>query len=468
MVSSKPTPGVNDLQSQFPEIAKEWHPSKNGNLKPSEVTKGSRSKVWWQCSKHHDHEWDALIKSRTIKAAGCPICSGVRVLEGFNDLQSAEPELAKEWHRTRNGNLKPNEVTRGSNTKVWWQCSKCFDHEWESKVNDRNNGNGCPICAGKKVLEGFNDLQSTQPELAKEWHPSKNGDLKPTELTRSSGRKVWWQCSKCPDHIWESRVNDRNNGNGCPICAGQKLLKGVNDLQSTEPELAKEWHPSKNGNLKPNEFTRGSNMKVWWQCSRYSDHTWDASIKHRSVSSSDCPICAGQTLLKGFNDLQSTQPELAKEWHPSKNGDLKPTELTRSSGRKVWWQCSKCPDHIWESRVNDRNNAKGCPFCAEYGFNPGKNAWFYLMQRPGEQQIGITNDLITRMRSHKRNGWTLIEHTASIPGQEILDAETAFKRWLKQEIGLMEGTTENWSTTKMEVQSLAELKARSGIETDLF
>ena len=53
-------------------------------------------------------------------------------------------------------------------------------------------------------------------------------------------------------------------------------------------------------------------------------------------------------------------------------------------------------------------------------------------------------------------------------GKTILDTEEAFKKWLKKEIGVMDGTTENWSTTKMEVQSLAELKARSGIEADLF
>jgi len=73
------------------------------------------------------------------------------------------------------------------------------------------------------------------------------------------------------------------------------------------------------------------------------------------------------------------------------------------------------------------------------------------------------------MKRHEKNGWSLIEHT-TVPskGQKVLDTETAFKKWLKKEVGLMEGTTENWSTTKMEVQSLAELKERSGIETDLF
>ena len=145
-------------------------------------------------------------------------------------------------------------------------------------------------------------------------------------------------------------------------------------------------------------------------------------------------------------------------------------EVTRSSKKKVWWQCSTHPDHEWVSSIDHRGGkGTGCPNCAEYGFNPEKDAWFYLMERPGEQQLGISNVLVDRLRIHESNGWSLIEHT-SIPsiGQKVLDTENAFKKWIKKEIGLMEGTTENWSTTKMEVQSLAELKARSGIETDLF
>jgi len=125
--------------------------------------------------------------------------------------------------------------------------------------------------------------------------------------------------------------------------------------------------------------------------------------------------------------------------------------------------------HSWNASIDNRTRQKsGCPYCAEYGFNPAKNAVFYLMQRPGEQQFGITNDMTTRMRTHKKNGWMLLEQTEPALGQKVLDTETALKRWLKKEIGLMKGTTENWSTTSMEVQSVAELKARSGIETDLF
>ena len=154
MPSSKPTLGVNDLQSQFPDIAKEWHPTRNGDLKPMEVTRSSRKKVWWQCSTHPDHEWVSSIGDRTGKGQGCPISSGNKTLEGFNDLQSLAPEVAKEWHPMMKGKLKPKQFSKRSRKKVWWQCSAHPDHEWVSTIDSRTGqGKGCPICAGKKVLD---------------------------------------------------------------------------------------------------------------------------------------------------------------------------------------------------------------------------------------------------------------------------------------------------------------------------
>ena len=460
--------GFNDLQATDPKTAQEWHPTKNGNLKPTEVTKGSHKKVWWQCSKHPLHEWNAPIYRRSA-GIGCPVCAGKQVLKSLNDLNTTDPELAKEWHPTKNENLKRTEVTRGSKQTVWWQCSKYPDHEWDASIVDRSSkGYGCPICSGNRVLEGFNDLNTTDPELAKEWHPTKNENLKRTEVTRGSKQTVWWQCSKYPDHEWDASIQRRSKGIGCLICSGRKVLKGFNDLQSLEPQLAKEWHPSRNGILRPSDVTRGSDKKIWWQCRKYPDHEWNASIKSRAQGFG-CPVCAGQQVLEGFNDLKTTDPELAKEWHQSKNGDLRPNNFLRFSNKKIWWQCSKFSEHEWEALISSRSSGSGCPICAESGFNPAKDAWFYLMQRPGEQQLGISNVISDRLRTHERNGWTLLERTTEpASGQKVLDAEKALKKWLKEKVGLIEGTTENWSTATLEVQSLAELKTKSGIKTDLF
>ena len=212
----------------------------------------------------------------------------------------------------------------------------------------------------------------------------------------------------------------------------------------------------------PQLITSKSNKIREWKCNE--GHIYSSNIANRTIRGDGCPVCSGREVLAGFNDLKTKFPDIAAEaygWDPA--------TVTKGSNLKKNWKCNK--GHIYNTMVAHRtmDNGTGCPICAESGFNPDKDAWFYLMQRPGEQQLGISNVINDRLRRHESNGWSLIEHT-TVPsrGQKVLDTENAFKKWLKKEIGLMEGTTENWSTTKMEVQSLAELKARSGIETDLF
>ena len=82
------------------------------------------------------------------------------------------------------------------------------------------DGTGCPICANKEVLVGYNDLATTNPDLASEWHPTMNGALRPTDITAGSEKKVWWY-GDC-GHEWQSIVYHRNKGVGCPICSKEK------------------------------------------------------------------------------------------------------------------------------------------------------------------------------------------------------------------------------------------------------
>ena len=269
----------------------------------------------------------------------------------YNNLQIYNPSLAKEWHPTKNGSLTPRDVTAGSGKKVWWLCSK--GHEWLVTVNDRSRGHGCPYCAGQKVNDE-NCLQALNPSLAKEWHPTKNGSLTPRDVTAFSKKKIWWQCSK--GHEWPATVSNRSNGNGCPNCAGQKV-NDENCLQTINPTLAKEWHPTKNGSLTPRDVTAGSGKKVWWLCSK--GHEWLAVVSDRS-SGNGCPYCAGRK-VNDENCLQTINPTLAKEWHPTKNGSLTPRDVTAGSGKKVWWLCSK--GHEWLAVVNSRSNGHGCPYC---------------------------------------------------------------------------------------------------------
>ena len=343
--------GFNDLLTQNPELAAEWHPTKNGELTPDCVALYSSKKIWWlrKCG----HEWKASIYARS-SGNGCPFCSGQRTLEGFNDLTTMNSNLTPKWHLTKNGDLTPEMVTAGSTKKVWWQCSK--GHEWQATVSDRNRGRGCPYCSGKRVLKGFNDLVTQNPELALDWHPNKNADLKPDMVTAGSSKKVWWKCAK--GHEWQARIADRNNGSDCPYCSERSVLQGFNDLATINPQLAKEWHPTKNDSLTPDMVTANSRKKVWWRGK--CGHEWQSVIGSRSKGSG-CPYCSGQKVLKCFNDLATINPELSKEWHITKNGVLFPDMVTVFSNQKVWWKCAK--GHEWQAIIANRSKGRGCPYC---------------------------------------------------------------------------------------------------------
>jgi hypothetical protein len=421
--------GFNDLATTHTQLAAEWHPSKNGNNTPQQITFGSKKKIWWLgvCG----HEWEMALSERTNKGAGCHYCSGHRVLRGFNDFASQSPDLVPQWHPTKNSFL-PHEVSKKNKKKAWW-LGEC-GHEWDSTILSRANGAGCPFCSGNRILEGFNDLFTLEPLIAAEWHPTKNSTLVPSAFGRGSKEKVWWLGREC-GHEWQSSIGDRvfkktgchlcsgkiiiwgkndlftlhphlknelhptknlayldislervnsskkvwwlgecghefessirsrtnsqTNGTGCHYCGGNKILEGFNDLASQNPQLASEWHPTKNGSLFPNEINAKSGKKFWWlgKCG----HEWEAQLSNRD-NGAGCSVCAGKTVLAGFNDLASKFPSIISEWHPTKNGDLKPTQVTVSANMKLWWLCSE--GHEWESRPNSRSKGAGCPTCA--------------------------------------------------------------------------------------------------------
>ena len=138
-----------------------------------------------------------MIESRAgSRKHGCPFCSG-KMVSLTNSLTRKDPELAEEWHPTKNGILTPAEITFGSNKKIWWACA---DHEWKSTVTDRTSGgNGCPFCSGYRASV-TSSLVAKYPEIAAPWHPTKNGDMTARDLPIGSHNKVWWKCSKGPDH----------------------------------------------------------------------------------------------------------------------------------------------------------------------------------------------------------------------------------------------------------------------------
>lgn len=173
---------------EFPELAKEWHPIKNGKNTPNQFLSGSNYKAWWQCEK--GHEWQTTITHRTHEGNDCPICQNRKFLSGYNDLKTLSPHIAEEWDYEKN-TITPEEVLNGTNkTKYWWKCKN--GHSWQATPYSRTHKNtGCPVCSNKSIIIGFNDLASTNPEILKYWDSDKN-IISPTQITNGSHKKIWW------------------------------------------------------------------------------------------------------------------------------------------------------------------------------------------------------------------------------------------------------------------------------------
>ena len=478
---------MKSLATEFPHLVQEWSP-KNGNLTPCNVAPQSNAYAFWICAR--GHEWKAKISNRTALGRGCPYCSGLKLVPE-NSLAQKDPALAAEWHPTKNGELKPQDVAAQSNRYAWWMCAK--GHEWKAQISQRANGSGCPYCSNKSV-NADNNLEAKYPQLASEWDFDKNA-FAPHEVVFGSHKKVWWKCAF--GHEWEAKIVDRvRGGTGCPRCAGHSsrlevriyselktifpkatwrqryhqheidvylpeirtgiefdgrfwhahsverdntktkdlaandiqlirvrekglpLVAGVivpyhrndrdidvlvriceqlvaanrpevtaalgcylknrcivNDkeyrqiltylpgppaeqsLASLYPAVSEEWNAEKNKPLRPEMFYPKSNQKVWWKCS--AGHEWLAVIANRLVSA--CPYCQGSlsTSLRNFAVLY---PELLSEWDYRKNVDINPYSLTPNSHTKVWWKCAQ--GHEWQTTVHHRaGKGRGCPYC---------------------------------------------------------------------------------------------------------
>ena len=227
---------TKDVVSNNNDLINQWDYDKNNALgfDPNILTCGSHKKVWWKCDLNHSY--DMVIKSKYHGNLGCPYCSNHRLLKGYNDLATVYPNIASEWNYNKNNGLLPSDVLFGSAKKVWWTCS--LGHEWEATIDNRIHNHGCPYCAGVRLLIGYNDLQTINPLLAQQWHPFKNRNLQPSNVTSKSDQKVWW-LGEC-GHEWRGKISNRANGGGCPICANvlpKTQEKYIQEVAEINPDI---------------------------------------------------------------------------------------------------------------------------------------------------------------------------------------------------------------------------------------
>ena len=260
--------------------------------------------------------------------------------------------LKKQWSAK---NEKPfSSYTKGSHYKAWWICEK--GHEWQAIIKSRYHGCDCPYCSSRNAWPGETDLATIYPEISKEWHPDKNGDLQPSDVLPNSSKKVWWICAK--GHEWKTTVAKRTEGKGCPYC-NHKLASQDNNFAVMFPEKLELWDWDRNS-ISPYELLPHSNKIVWWVCEQ--GHHWSSAVNHMvRRASTGCPYCSGKKVIPGETDLATTDPEIAREWDYQKN-KLTPEEVSRCTHKKFFWLCPR--GHSYKAQIANRVNGRGCPVCA--------------------------------------------------------------------------------------------------------
>ena len=458
--------GFNDLATLYPELAKQadgWD--------PSTVSRGSDLKKSWKCNE--GHTWQAAISSRALGNSGCPVCSNQKMITGINDLASRYPEIAKQadgWD--------PSTTHMHSTRKLQWKCAK--GHQWTSTVNSRAKMNlGCPICSGQQLLPGYNDLATTHPQLI---DFIVHGD--PTSVSKGSRIKFTWKCSE--GHEFQTEIYNVTLGKWCPFCGGQKVMPGFNDFATKFPDLALEAH-----GWDPTTKSFGSGEKLEWKCPKH--HIYKAGANARGKGNG-CPYCAQRKMWPGFNDLQTTHPEIAAEadgWEPASilNGSTKrlswkcslghvwvsspssrisrgsgcptcagfvvlpsfndlqskfpevaaeadgwdPSTVTAFTRKRKKWKCSE--GHSWTARISGRTYmGAGCPTCSKAGFDPNKDGYLYFLFHDewDMYQIGITNFPAKRLHTHQLLGWTVNEVRGPMDGHLAQNLETAMLRSIRK------------------------------------
>lgn len=261
-------------------------------------------------------------------------------------LSISHPDLAAQAE-----GWDPATLSEGNSESRDWVCAA--GHTWKTSIYNRIHSNtGCPVCNGKKLLPGFNDLATKFPEIAKEAF-----DWDPTQILSGSNQVRNWRCQE--GHSYSCRINHRTLRNlGCPICSNHQVLTGYNDLATTHPELADELQ-----DIDPTQTINAGAKPVNWKCKL--GHSYRMRIPDRK-NGDGCPYCSNRKLLVGFNDLSTTHPEIAAEadgWDPR--------TLVAGSNSARKWRCQL--GHTWSTQPNARLSGRNCPYCSNKKIWPGFN-----------------------------------------------------------------------------------------------
>lgn len=335
------------IATAAPHLIEQWHPRGNRDRTPYDTAANSHQVAYWVCAV--GHPWDETPENRIRYATGCPVCASKRIRPGINDLVTLEPTMAAEWDAEANQGVDPKHVAPGAKAIFGW--APVCGHRFDRSPAHRRQDPRCPVCLGKRLYVGENDVASQRPDLVL----LLESEIDPATVTVSSRKSLLWR-REC-GHPFRMAVADMAVGTEprpCHHCQ-RPSLRGSSPVVADDSGLMDLWDRSEN-TLDPTAvYISDNRTPIAWQCSQ--GHTWTRPPRRQKA---ECGTCIGRevVLISGVNDLATVNPALAAQWHPARNGDLQPVAVRPKSNVKVWW-LGPCGCE-WEAKVANRSLGSGC------------------------------------------------------------------------------------------------------------
>ena len=429
--------GINDLktwceQHDRTDLLLEWDIDKNGSLSPDNISYGSHKEVFWVCSKCETH-YKKDIHART-RGTGCGVCSGVGKNQHRRKLFDEYPLLKQELDLNKNSYESLKDVSAGSSQPIYWICNQ--GHSYDMPAVNKPKSKGCPYCTNKRVLVGFNDLETwckknNRHQILDDWDYKKNS-FSPSEITYGSNKKAWFKCHIC-GYQWQTVVISRTlNHTDCKMCVrrinssfpeqcvyhyialffpdainGDRTVLGGPELDVWVPSLkfaveydGKTWHKDSSKDINKDELCGEHNIALYRirekGCNKlesndsfsfeYEYGDWntltkiiieilkDIGIKNPNVdiTRDEYEIKEKYYLQSLADSLSNLYPNIASEWHPFKNGHILPDLVAAETHDQYYWLCPN--GHTYKASVKNRVRMNsGCPYCSNQKILKGFN-----------------------------------------------------------------------------------------------
>jgi len=282
----------------------------------------------------------------------------------------ASHEKAEYW--SEKNKIKPNEISKGSDKKCYFNCDKC-NHIFLIQLNVVTRGGWCNYCSNTKLCENnecklcFEKSFASQ-DKSKYW--SNKNELTPRQVYKVSAKKYLFNCDVC-NHEFMNNPSHVSNGRWCPYCCiPQKQLCGNIECKDcfeksfASHEKAKYW--SNKNELKSEFVLKKGDREIWFNCDK-CNHDFSSQIKNITIKNRWCPYCSHQKLCDNneCNDCYiNSFASHEKSIYWSKNNTLIPRQVFKGSGNKHWFNCDKCK-HIFEKDIHSITGEKDgwCPYC---------------------------------------------------------------------------------------------------------